>query len=65
VVAIWFKLVDSHIQRRRNQTDEDIIKAENKQAAAPVRSPQLFNSNNRAGWAWNKARAYAFKKTFW
>jgi hypothetical protein len=48
VTAIWFKFVDHHIQQSCNQTDEYIIKAENKQAGAPVCSPQLFNSNNRA-----------------
>jgi hypothetical protein len=35
MAVIWFKLVDRHIQHRCNQADEDIIQAENEQAAAP------------------------------
>jgi hypothetical protein len=32
---IWFKLVDSRIQHGDGQADEDIVKAEKKQAAPP------------------------------
>jgi hypothetical protein len=31
----WFKLVDSRIQHGGDQADEDIVKAEKKQAAPP------------------------------
>jgi len=35
LTVIWFNVVDSHIQHRCDQADDEAIKAENKQAAAP------------------------------
>jgi hypothetical protein len=41
VATIWFEIVDSYIQHRSDQADDDNVKAENKQAAAPksLRAP--------------------------
>jgi len=35
LAAIWFEVVDCHIQRRCHQANDETIKAENKQATAP------------------------------
>ena len=35
MAAIWLEIVDSYIQQHGDQADDDIIKAENNQAAAP------------------------------
>jgi hypothetical protein len=45
VAAIWFKIVDRHIQDRCYQANDETIKAENKQAAAPkVSGPGAHHS---------------------
>ena len=36
LAAIWFEVVDRYIQQRCYQGNDNSIKAENKQAAAPV-----------------------------
>ena len=37
--AIWFVLVDRHIQHRCNHTDDHAIEAENRQRDLPVAYP--------------------------
>jgi hypothetical protein len=38
VTTIWFDIVNRHIQHRSDEADEDIVKAEHKQAAPPETS---------------------------